>query len=77
MGIEWLKPAAFIGSIVYALVGVLIFWLCFVIIDKITPYNLWEEIVGQAEPRARPGRGGHVPGHLADRVGRDPRVGPP
>ena len=45
MGIEWLKPAAFIGSIVYALVGVLIFWLCFVIIDKITPYNLWEEIV--------------------------------
>ena len=45
MGIEWLKPAAFIGSILYALVGVLIFWLCFVIIDKITPYNLWEEIV--------------------------------
>ena len=24
MGIEWLKPAAFIGSIVYALIGVLI-----------------------------------------------------
>ena len=45
MGIEWLKPAAFIGSIVYALIGVIIFWLCFVIIDKITPYNLWEEIV--------------------------------
>ena len=45
MGMEWLKPAAFIGSIVYALVGVLIFWLCFVIIDKITPYDLWNEIV--------------------------------
>ena len=45
MGIEWLKPAAFIGSIVYALIGVLIFWLCFVIIDKITPYDLWNEIV--------------------------------
>ena len=45
MGIEWLKPAAFIGSIVYALIGVIIFWLCFVVIDKITPYNLWEEIV--------------------------------
>ncbi len=42
---EWLKPAAFIGSIVYALIGVLIFWLSFLIIDKITPYNLWEEIV--------------------------------
>lgn len=45
MGIEWLKPAAFIGSIVYALIGVIIFWLCFVIIDKITPYDLWGQIV--------------------------------
>lgn len=43
--IEWLKPSAFVGSIVYALIGVAIFWLCFVIIDKITPYKLWEEIV--------------------------------
>ena len=43
--IEWLKPSAFIGSIVYALIGVVIFWLCFIIIDKITPYKLWEEIV--------------------------------
>jgi putative membrane protein len=43
--LEWLKPGAFVGSIVYALIGVLIFWLCFIIIDKITPYKLWEEIV--------------------------------
>ena len=33
------------GSILYALIGVLIFWLCFVIIDKLTPYKLWEELV--------------------------------
>ena len=45
MGIEWLKPAAFFGSIIYALIGVVIFWLCFVIIDKVTPYDLWGEIV--------------------------------
>ena len=45
MGLEWLKPAAFLGSIIYALIGVVIFWLSFVIIDKITPYNLWEEVV--------------------------------
>ena len=45
MGLEWLKPAAFLGSILFALIGVVIFWLCFVIIDKFTPYNLWEEIV--------------------------------
>ncbi|MFM7332784.1 MAG: DUF350 domain-containing protein [Brachymonas sp.] len=45
MMVEWLKPGAFFGSIIFALIGVVIFWLCFIIIDKITPYNLWEEIV--------------------------------
>ena len=45
MGIEWLKPAAFFGSILYALIGVLVFWLCFLILDKLTPYKLWEELV--------------------------------
>jgi putative membrane protein len=43
--VEWLKPGALIGSIVFALIGVAIFWLCFVIIDKMTPYKLWDEIV--------------------------------
>lgn len=45
MGLEWLKPASMLGSIIYALIGVVIFWLSFLIIDKVTPYNLWEEIV--------------------------------
>ncbi|MEY2953344.1 MAG: hypothetical protein RLZZ401_1431 [Pseudomonadota bacterium] len=45
MGFEWLKPGAFIGSILFALIGVVVFWISFVVIDKITPYNLWEEIV--------------------------------
>ena len=45
MGIAWLRPAAFVGSILFALVGVLVFWLSFLIIDKITPYDLWREIV--------------------------------
>ena len=45
MGIEWLKPGAFFGSILYALIGVGIFWLSFVLIDKLTPYNLWQELV--------------------------------
>ena len=36
MGFEWLKPAAFLGSILYAIIGVIIFWLAFVIVDKIT-----------------------------------------
>ena len=45
MGLEWLKPSAFIGSILFALIGVIIFWLCFIIIDKLTPYHLWQELV--------------------------------
>ena len=45
VGIEWLKPAAFLGSILYAIVGVVVFWLCFVIIDKLTPADLWREII--------------------------------
>jgi uncharacterized membrane protein YjfL (UPF0719 family) len=46
-GIEWLKPGVFFGSILYALVGVLVFLVCFLIVDKLTPYQLWEQIVGQ------------------------------
>ena len=45
MGIEWLKPAVILGSLVYALIGVVVFWMCFLIIDKLTPYDLWQEIV--------------------------------
>lgn len=45
MGIEWLKPAVFFGSMLYAVIGVGVFWISFVIVDKLTPYDLWEEIV--------------------------------
>ena len=39
-GFEWMRPGIFAGSIVYALIGVLIFWICFLVIDKLTPYDL-------------------------------------
>jgi uncharacterized membrane protein YjfL (UPF0719 family) len=45
MEMELLKPGAIVASLVFALIGVAVFWLCFVIIDKITPYDLWNEIV--------------------------------
>ena len=45
MKFEWLQPTAFLGSILYAVIGVVVFWLCFIIVDKITPYDLWREIV--------------------------------
>lgn len=45
LGIEWLKAGAFFGSILYALIGVAVFWISFIVVDKMTPYKLWEEIV--------------------------------
>ena len=42
MSFNW---GAFINSLVYTILGVVIFWLSFVIVDKITPYNLWKELV--------------------------------
>jgi len=45
MGIEWMKPGVIVGSVMFALIGVAIFLVCFVIVDKLTPYKLWEEIV--------------------------------
>jgi putative membrane protein len=45
MEFEWLKPGIVLGSILYAFIGVAVLWLSFVVIDKITPYKLWEELV--------------------------------
>lgn len=45
MTLDWLKPEVILGSTMYALIGVVVFWVCFIIVDKITPYKLWEEIV--------------------------------
>jgi putative membrane protein len=43
--LQGLNAGAVLSSIMYALIGVGIFWLCFLIIDKLTPYHLWHEIV--------------------------------
>lgn len=45
MEVQWLNPGVMLGSLIFALMGVIIFWVSFIIIDKLTPYNLWEEIV--------------------------------
>jgi uncharacterized membrane protein YjfL (UPF0719 family) len=42
MGIQL---ANVVNAILYAGIGILIFGLSFLIIDKFTPYNLWKEIV--------------------------------
>jgi putative membrane protein len=34
-----------LNAIIYAVIGIVIFAGSFFIIDKVTPYNLWKEIV--------------------------------
>ncbi|MBX3717858.1 MAG: DUF350 domain-containing protein [Burkholderiales bacterium] len=42
---EYLKPAALVGSLVYSVLGIILVVVAFVVIDKITPYNLWKELI--------------------------------
>ena len=42
--IEYLKPAALVGTLVYSAIGIVIMFVSFIIIDKITPYDLWKEL---------------------------------
>ena len=34
-----------LNSLIYSALGLVVFCLGFVIIDKLTPYNLWEQLV--------------------------------
>ena len=43
--IEYLKPAALVGSVVYSVIGIVLVAFAFVIVDKITPYDLWKELI--------------------------------
>jgi putative membrane protein len=38
------NPGYLLNAIVYSVLGIIIFSLSFVIIDKMTPYDLWREI---------------------------------
>jgi len=38
--VDWL-----INAFIFSVMGVTIFWVSFILIDKLTPYNLWQEIV--------------------------------
>lgn len=38
-------PKILFNSMVYSILGVVVFWVSFIIIDKLTPYELWREIV--------------------------------
>jgi len=34
-----------VNAIVFAFLGVIIFWVSFMVIDLMTPYKLWKEII--------------------------------
>lgn len=34
-----------LNSLLYSFMGVALFWISFLIIDKLTPYDLWKEII--------------------------------
>jgi uncharacterized membrane protein YjfL (UPF0719 family) len=40
-----INPQFVVNSLIYSILGVIVFWVSFIIIDKITPYDLWKEIV--------------------------------
>jgi putative membrane protein len=40
-----INPNAIVNSLIYSLLGVAIFWIAFMIIDKLTPYDLWGQII--------------------------------
>jgi len=43
--VDQVKYGAFISSLLYSFVGVLVFWISFLVIDRFTPYHLWKEII--------------------------------
>jgi putative membrane protein len=45
MNMDWLKPEVVLGSVLYAVIGVVVLWVSFAVIDKLTPYKLWDQIV--------------------------------
>lgn len=42
---EYLKPAALIGSVIYSVIGIILVMIAFIVVDKITPYDLWKELI--------------------------------
>lgn len=34
-----------LNSMLYSILGLIVFCVSFVIVDKLTPYNLWEQLV--------------------------------
>lgn len=42
---EYIQLKFIVASLIYSLLGIIVLLICFVIVEKITPENLWKEIV--------------------------------
>lgn len=42
---EMLKMKYVVASVVYSLIGIVVLLVCFIVIEKISPQNLWREII--------------------------------
>ena len=40
-----MNPVILLNSVLYAVLGIIIFIVGFIIVDKLTPYDLWKELV--------------------------------
>jgi putative membrane protein len=40
-----MDPYLLLNSLIYALLGIVIFIAGFIIVDKLTPYDLWKQLV--------------------------------
>jgi putative membrane protein len=38
-------PGNLLNALIYAVLGIVIFILCFVVLDKMTPFHLWHQLV--------------------------------
>jgi uncharacterized membrane protein YjfL (UPF0719 family) len=43
--LEIINPKYIVNSLLFSVLGIVVFWVAFVVIDKLTPYDLWREIV--------------------------------
>jgi putative membrane protein len=47
MNIPDVRWAPMVAALVYAAIGLVIFGVAFVVVDRLTPYHLWKEIVDE------------------------------
>jgi len=40
-----MNPIVLLNSVVYAVLGIIIFIVIFAVVDLLTPYHLWQELV--------------------------------